>query len=219
MQTEAFLSFSVLHVKGSPLSSPSMKTLRSVEVVITDVHAAHTIWSVPFFHVWCYQPFPIFQEAHQHALGPLRWTVERVSCLKNITVSNSAMSDWGSVITGFHVIFCSQPSNLQKTEISVAAVQQECWIRLLLVCLWFHIEDTVIVLVLISRGIYDKVYEIWRMEHVKQYIPILPDGRLCSLLSSFRQWPSQPLPDKKGQHFHHRGQIPCLHVGHDRNCN
>ena len=130
--------------------------------------------------------------------------------------SNSAMSDWGSVIAGSHVIFCSQPSNLQKTKISVVATQQEWWIRLLLVCLWFHIEDTVIVLVLISRGIYD---EIWRMEHVKQYIPILPDSRLCSLLSSFRQWPSQPLPDRKGQHFLHQGLITCLHVGHDRNCN
>ena len=156
-------------------------------------------------------------------ITPYFGSVERVSCFRDTPASNSAMSDWGAMDAGSHVISCLQPTQATyRKQLSVSATQKECSIRLLLVCYWFHTEDTItVVLVLISWSIYDKVHvhEIWRMEHVKQYIPILPDSRLYSLLSFFQQWLSQLPPHKKGQHFHHRGQTACLHVGHDRNSN
>ena len=68
-------------------------------------------------------------------ITPYFGSVERVSCLEDMPASNSAMSDWGTVDAGSHVISCLQPTQATyRKQISVAATQQKCSIRLLLVC-------------------------------------------------------------------------------------
>ena len=41
-------------------------------------------------------------------ITPYFGSVERVSCLEDMPASNSAMSDWGTVDAGSHVISCAQ---------------------------------------------------------------------------------------------------------------
>ena len=76
------LSFSVLHVKGSPPSSLSVNTLKkSVEVVITHVHGAHTTWDIPFFHVCCSNLFPFFRR-----LITMHWFCWGEQCMCNHSI-------------------------------------------------------------------------------------------------------------------------------------
>ena len=43
-------------------------------------------------------------------ITPYFGSLERVSCLEDMPASNSAMSDWGTVDAGSHVISCLQPT-------------------------------------------------------------------------------------------------------------
>ena len=50
-------------------------------------------------------------------ITPYFGSVERVSCLEDMPASNSAISDWGTVDAGSHVISCLQPTYRKQLSV------------------------------------------------------------------------------------------------------